>query len=215
MSGLRTKLLTAALLAAGTLAANPAAALSLGYTLSINDPVFNSANGNLNVPDFQLENTSQAGISITDFNLTIGDTAFNFDFVRIQSIFLDTGATLTHTLNTVGFANNGIGDDVLDYDFTGFDSGDIFRFEVDVDPDSGSPSQDFRDVLFPTAIAAVTFSDGTTLSQTLTTSTTSPTNYAFGLAEVVAVPLPGTLGLYLMAGLLGGSVAQRKRTIRS
>jgi len=214
MSGLRSKLLTSFLLATGSLAANPALAVSLGFTLSINDPVFNSANGNLNVPDFQLENTSQSGIAITDFNLTIGDPSFNFDFVRIQTAFVDQNADLTYTLNTVGLSNNGVGDDVLDYDFTGFDVGDIFRFEVDVDPDSGSPSQDFRAVLFPNAVANVTFSDGTVLTQTFSTLSPTGSSFAFDVAEIVPVPLPGGFGLYLMAGLVGGSLAHSKRPKR-
>jgi len=100
-----------ALLALGSMAATPAMAATVGYTLSINDPVFNSANGNLNVPDFELVNTSAAGIQITDFSITIGDTDFNFDFVRIQTAFVDPGADLNFTLNTVGLSNNGVGDE--------------------------------------------------------------------------------------------------------
>ena len=195
--------------------AAPAMAATFGYELSINDPIFNSANGNLNVPDFQLENISDSGtgIGITDFNLTIGNTRFNYDFVRIQNVTNDPGSDLNFTLNNVFFSNNGIGEDFIDYDFTGFDAGDIFQFEVDVDPDSGSPPQDFRQVLFPTAVVAVTFTNGTTLSQTLNPGSTVPTGYSFQQTESIPmtpVPLPAGLPLYFMALLLGGYVAKRK-----
>ena len=209
MNKLSSRIFPATLLALGMAA--PAAATTVGFSLSINDPVFNPANGNLNVPDFQLENTSEpgSGLQISDFTLTIGDTNFNFDFVRIQTAFNDPGNDLGFTLNTVGTSNNGIGDDVLDYDFTGFDSGDIFRFEVDVDPDSGSPSQDFRAVLFPNAVLDVTFSDGTVLSQNLAPSSTSGS--AFSFDEVAVVPLPSALALYLGGGLIGAGVLQARR----
>lgn len=217
---------TAALVALGVMASAPAMAATLGYELSINTPVFNSANGNLNVPDFQLENISDAGtgVQITDFVLTIGNTDFNYDFVRIENVFNDPTADLIATLNgtnlefepnTSGPGNNGVGDDAVDYDFTGFDEGDIFRFEVDVDPDAGNPSQDFRDALFPAAQVSVTFSNGSVLSQFLNPSSTSLQGYVFEQTETIApVPLPAGMPLYLGALMIGGGLAARKRKTR-
>lgn len=192
--------------------ASPGFAATLGYELTINDPIFNPVNGNFNVPDFQLTNTSAANLDITNFQLSIGDTAFNFDFVRNPSAFVDPGGDLTPTLNTVGTSNNGVGDDLLDYSFTGFNPGDVFRFEVDVDPDAGGPVQDFRDVFFPTATAFLTFSDGSTLSNVLNPADPNASTYSFGETAPAPVPLPGGLGL-LLAALGIGAVALRRRDL--
>jgi len=210
-----TTALSAALLALGSLAATPAMATIVSYDLSINDPVFNSASGNFNVPDFQLVNTSSSGIQITDFSMTIGDTDFNFDFVRIQTAFNDPGADLTYALDTVGLVNDGVGEDVLEYSFTGFDGGDIFRFEVDVDPDVGSPSQDFREALFPLAQITVGFSDGSVFSQLLNPTTPTQSSFAFEERTIVPVPLPSGLALYLGTALIGGGIAARKQRGRA
>ncbi|MEM8981107.1 MAG: hypothetical protein AAGD04_16645 [Pseudomonadota bacterium] len=214
LKGLKSGALWGIAVALSATFATPAAASTLGFKLSINDPVFNSTSGNFNVPDFQLENTSDSGQQITNFSLSIGDTSYNFDFVRIQTVFNDPGADLNYTLETVGLTNNGIGDDELRYSFTGFDAGDIFRFEVDVDPDSGAPSQDFRDILFPTAELRVTYDTGHILSQTLTTPNPNATNYQLG--QTLAVPLPG--GLALLGGAGGLSLvlsrSSRRKTAR-
>ena len=194
--------------------ATPVMAATLGYELTVNDPIFNSANGNLNVPDFQLTNTSDSGVQITDFELTIGNTAFNYDFVRIQGALIDPAGDLSFSLNSVGTTNDGVGDDVLLYSFLGFDPGDVFRFEVDVDPDSGGPSVDYRDALFPTATALVTFSNGSVLSTDFTGEDPSTTNQTLAASAVAPVPLPGGLPLMGIAGLIG-FVVLRKRPAKA
>jgi len=198
----RQAMLHGGAVAAAIAFATPGMAATLGYELTINDPVFNSASGNLNVPDFQLTNTSTDGVQITDFQMTIGNTAFNYDFVRIQSAFVDPANDLTFSLNSVGTTNNGVGDDTLLYSFLGFDPGDVFRFEIDVDPDSGGPSVDYRDALFPAAIASITFSDGTTLSNGFGSGDPSSASQNFGQSVLAPVPLPGGLPLMGLAGLL-------------
>ncbi|MEL6641338.1 MAG: hypothetical protein AAFP98_08500 [Pseudomonadota bacterium] len=198
----------------GCLCAAPSHATTVSYLLSVNDPIFNSQNGNFNVPDIRLENTStRPGVSITDFQLSIGDTAFNYDFVRNQAVVIDTNNDLTPTLNTVGTRNDRTGDDILDYSFTGFDPGDVFQFEVDIDPDGpGSVTQDFRNILFPAATAFVTFSDGSTRGNTIDPADPTSTSFIFtqNLPTTIApIPLPG--GLPLMLGALGlGAVALRR-----
>lgn len=190
--------------------ATPAMAVTLGYELTVNDPIYNSANGNLNVPDFQLTNTSQTGAQITNFELSIGNTAFNYDFVRIQNAFVDPGNDLSFSLNSVGTTNDGVGDDTLLYSFLGFDPGDVFRFEVDVDPDTGGPVADYRTALFPTATALVTFEDGSVLSTDFSSADPNSTSLTLAESVIAPVPLPGGLPLMGIAGLIG-FVVLRKR----
>ena len=204
--------LTATLFAgASVLLATPAMASTVGFDLTINDPVFNSASGLQNVPDFQLTNTTDPslGIQITSFDMTIGDTSFNYDFVRIENVVTDSGDALVSNLLTVGTVNNGVGDDILSYTFSGFDAGDVFQFEVDVDPDTGGPWADFRNALFPNGSVSVTFSNGAVLSQDFTNANSSDTSFQFD--SVAVVPLPATLPLLLPAGLFGGAVLRRAR----
>ena len=191
----------------------------IGYTLDINNPVFNTANRVNNVPDFRLTNTSDTA-SITTFSLTIGDNDFHYDFVRSQSAFNDTGAVLSFTLNNPDFTNDHVGDGLIDYVFSGFDPGDAFQFEADVDPHVGNVVQDYRQILFPNALVTVSFSDGNSLSQSLAPADIDLAGYRFGQTfdatqaprPQVDLPEPGTLALFSL-GLTGlGLGARRKRT---
>ncbi|MEL6766687.1 MAG: hypothetical protein AAFP17_05865 [Pseudomonadota bacterium] len=197
---------------AGTaLAAAPAAAVTAGYELTINDPIFNSANGNENVPDFQLTNTSDlgSGLTITDFSLTIGDTDFLYDFVRNEGTLVDTVTTLVATLNSPDFNNDETGSGILTYSFGGFDPNDVFQFEVDVDPVVlGDVVQDFRQILFPDAVLTVTFSDNRVLSQML--SPADITQVGFTFSQSAVIPLPGGLALLLSAGAVSALLLRRR-----
>lgn len=198
--------------AVAVLPAANATAVTIGYTVGINDPEFNAESGSANVPDLQIENTSDAGsgIEITDLVLTIGDTDFNFDFVRIETAFNDPDSDLGFTRNAPDLDNDGIGTDALDYDFTGFGPGDIFRIEVDIDPDAGNPVVDFRDIMFPSATLSLTFSDGQTLSETLAPLDLSALSFEFA-QSAVAVPLPNGLALYFGALAAGGLLMRHRR----
>ena len=196
-----------------------AAAAVIGYTLDINNPVFNTANRVNNVPDFRLTNTSDTA-SITAFSLTIGDNNFHYDFVRSQSAFNDTGATLSFTLNDPDFINDHVGDGLIDYIFSGFDPGDAFQFEADVDPHVGNVVQDYRNILFPNAVVTVSFSDGNSLSQSLAPADIGLAGYRFGQTFAASqapqpqanLPEPCTLALFGL-GLAGlGLAARRKRS---
>lgn len=184
----------------------------VGYSLSINDPVFNSVSGINNVPDFTLENISMSAVQITDFNLTIGAAATHFyDFVRLQSVFNDPSGDLVFTLNSPELINDSIGDPAIDYDFTGFDPGDIFQFEVDVDPLVGDITVDYREILFPSAVLTVGFSNGETLSQILNPSDTNLAGYNFTqTSQSKSVPEPSSIGALALLGL-GAVVARCRR----
>ena len=193
----------------------------IGYTLDINNPVFNTANLVNNVPDFRLTNTSDTA-SIAAFNLTIGDNDFHFDFVRSQSIFNDSGAVLSFTLNNPDYVNDHVGDGIIDYIFAGFDPGDAFQFEADVDPHVGNVVQDYREILFPNALLTVSFSDGNSLSQNLAPADVGLAGYRFSQRLDTSLvprpqsdlPEPGSLALFGL-GLTGlGLAARRKRAAR-
>ena len=190
--------------------ATDAQAASIGYSLGINDPVFNSAFGNENVPDFTLENISTlSSAQITDFTLTIGDTSFNYELVKSQSAFNDPGADLLFDLKSPDESIRGISSDVIEYNFTGFDPGDIFQFEADVDPDVGVSGQDYRQMLFPTAVLTVGFSNGETLSEILNPGDPNQSSYKFTQTGAVPVPEPSSVGALALLGL--GAVATRLR----
>ncbi|MEM7569057.1 MAG: PEP-CTERM sorting domain-containing protein [Pseudomonadota bacterium] len=208
---LKTRLPKAALIAAAalTLAGPAAAAPFLGYELRFNDPVFNTQNGVNNVPDIQLENisTNFSNNTITKLELTIGDTNFAFDFVRNESAIGDGGDPLTFTRISPDTTNDNSGDDFLEYDFLGFNPNEIFQFEVDVDNDDGTFLQDYREILFPTSVASVTFSDGTTLSQTLIVD--DATQDGFRFSQTVDIPEPATIALFGSMALLGAALRRR------
>jgi len=193
------------------LAASPVSAGVIGYEFSINDPIFSTQNGANNVPDFQIENTSQApGVLISQLSLTIGDTAYNFDFNRRESAFVDAGGDLGFALTSPMFGNNdGRVSDELTYSFTGFDPGDAFRFESDIDHDDGTMVQDFRRILFPGSVLSVGFSDGTMLSQLLNPDDTTLSGYRF--AQSTSVSEPATIALFGVFSLISAALYRRRR----
>lgn len=161
--------------------------------------------------DFRLENISEwPGVQITSFNLTIGDTSFMYDFIRSESAFNDPGNDLVPFLNSPDFVNDQIGSDEIDYDFLGFDPGDIFQFEADIDRDDGSFPADYREVLFPNAVLTVGFSNGEMLSQILNPLDTTLDGYQFSQTAEKDVPEPSTiLGALVCLGL-GGAIRRKK-----
>jgi len=159
-----------------------------------------------------LENIStSAGVQITDFNLTIGAATHFYDFVRSEIAFNDPSGDLVFTLNSPDLVNDRSGDPAIDYDFTGFDPGDILGFEVDVDPLVDQATADYREVLFPSAVLTVGFSNGETLSQILNPSDTNLAGYNFTqTSQSKSVPEPSSIGALALLGL-GAVVARRRR----
>jgi len=188
---------------------------TIGYTLDINNPVFNSLDGNENVPDIKITNTSSTAF-ISGFSLTIGDTNYSYGFIRNESAPTDTNSDLTRT-SPADTNNDGFGVATLAASFTGFDPGDMYQFEVDIDQLTDWHA-DYRYVMFPDAVFTVSFSDGQTLSETLNPGDVNQAGYSFSQTKTdpipqpptADIPEPGTLALFGF-GLAGLGFARRRK----
>jgi len=208
----RVVLTTALLLAA--LGAAPKALATPIFDLAI---VPGDAGNDFDMPKITLTNASTAGEQITGFSMSIGSTAFVYDFVlgptsnppgQAASLATETatGATLV-----AGDRRNAVGSvATLIWSFTHFAPGEQLIFEVDVDRATGPPTADARTVWFnngaaPNAQLQVQFSSGTSASLAMPDAAGSPSSFSF---SVTSVPEPGTATL-LGAGL--ALLANRKR----
>lgn len=116
-------------------------------------------------PYFELRNTSEAAL-LTEFSMTIGDTAKNFDWASL----IEASPGVSFTLETVDSVMGGLKADLLTIKFTSFETGDFVRFRMGLsDDDPGAPFvQDYRTILLglnesdPTdnAIVTVDFTSG-------------------------------------------------------
>ena len=119
--------------------------------------------------------------------------------------------------------------DQIAMSFVGFNPGDIFRFQADIDRDSTNTYSDYRRTLFnngghPNSILTVNFRHGSQLGSLALTlpdrrNETSPYTYAASGqlatdAIVADVPEPGTLALLGagLAGVVAIGCKRRKRT---
>ena len=187
----------------------------IGFNLTIN--------GNTNVPTFTLTNQSTTA-QITDYSVTIGNTDFNFDGVTAQSFTTGSG---TATLVTPDASDSGgIRADLIDFNFTGFDAGEVFQHNGDVDVDNSNTIQDYRTTMFNNGAAlnsviTVGFIDDGIVGE-LVLEMPDDTNgvqpsYTFSARGNIdtgqgggTVPEPGALALFGI-GLLGLGVAARRR----
>ncbi|MEM9145779.1 MAG: hypothetical protein AAGC57_06235 [Pseudomonadota bacterium] len=166
--------------------------------------------GDRNVPTFTLTNTSGSE-QLTRFLFTIGDPAFGFDFYR--NLVPPPGGTVVISAPDTG-NQDGLFSEAIDVAFTGFDPGESFSFEVDVDPvPTGEVVQNFEEVFFnnglaPSSVITVGFSDGLTSVISLPDEVPVAASYSFsGEAEI---PLPPSLVL-MLGGLMGLAFIQRRR----
>ncbi|WP_339949805.1 hypothetical protein [uncultured Albimonas sp.] len=95
-------------------------------------------------PAILVENRSEDGARLLALNLSVGDTRFNFDRVTNRRRFGVSSATLTKG----GTGQAGQRTDAIAFAFSGFDPGDSFSFRVELDPDGGSGTVDFRSIFF-------------------------------------------------------------------
>ncbi len=170
-----------------------AQAATLGYTLELSP----NPNSPFNIPFFKLSNDSISA-SITEFDITVGDTTRNFDAIFSESSF----GALVSNLNTPDRQDGGLRPDNINYTFTGFTPGEFFRFAADIDQDNPpgiGTNEDFRNVLFDVngsdssdnSFLTVTFDDGNVLSSNLPDFSATPDNiYTFSQSLETSTPEP-------------------------
>lgn len=196
------------------LLATTASASTIGYELTITPSTGYDGCG-VNVPTMSLKNISDS-FEISEFTLSIGDTSYFYDFFWKASF--DTENTYTSNSVGEGWSNNdntyyGSSEQKIDFSFTGFDSSEIFSFDVDIDHTDTTWPQDYTNVLFDNgnadnALITVSFSNGDTFesflpdssesaysSETESFSYNSETNEYF-FSQSLAVPIPAAVWLF-------------------
>lgn len=211
MRKLSTLALVAGLIIFGLTAPAHSATIGFKFTITL---------GNPDQPTLRLENTSTDGIQLVDFLMTIGDTAYYFDWINGVFNQKDPGGDLSANL-LIGdsVAQNMQGTDLFEYLFTGFDPGDIARYYSELDQDGTNSSADCRTVFFSNgdstanAVVRVLFRDGTQLYPlTITLPDDDSKNYYefTPSQELPTVPTPGAIWL-LGSGLLGLTIIRRRQ----
>lgn len=185
-------------------------------------------------PNFLLSNTSDAGVDITHFNMTIGDENYNFDrFYTDSNVGYSTpstpagGSAPTFNLDT---DNGGLNYTEVDIDYNGFAAGTASSFRIEFDPNSGDATVNPRTILFnnglsiANSVITILFMYNGTEGKieytmpdvTGSGATASVYNFSssieFQVSAVSAVPLPASLPLF-GAGLavLGLASWRRKK----
>ncbi len=198
-----------------------------GAALAVPSFELTLADGNVlspfNVSAWTLRNTSTAGESITSFSITIGDTGYEFDYIRDASssfpfYTISPGVTGVSVLTGNGFGG-GAGFDRIDLGFSDFDAGEQLDFELDIDETGffGGIVTDARTVLFNNGLAAngtlsIGFDDGSSFDVTMPDADPSATSFVFGPSGsgMTPVPEPGT-ALLMGLGLASMGLAGRRR----
>lgn len=212
-----------ALIAGAALAGLPlsASAATLAAQMELRFGPSSLGGGGWNVPRLVLTNQSDAA-QIVGATVTIGDVRFNFDGGGVpgaSSAFFASAPGIDAVVQTLGDASHtgngapGRSWDALGYAFAGFDPGEAFSFDVDVDPDStnGQTAALANRVMVnngpvANAVLSVVFSDGTVLSGAFRDGPADATSY---FANVSGTPVPAPPAAALLP--LGALLLRRRR----
>lgn len=185
------------------LAATAGHAATTGFDMTIT--------GNNNVPTMTLTNSGDTG-QISGFDISIGDTAYNFDALYLEQVLL---GSFSFT-RTSGDANDrgGTRVDQGSYTFLGFDPGEQFLLRLDIDIDNSNTVEDYQLRMLPGGSLTVFFDGGLTNSLTVdltpgTGNNSEPYSYSASVADNPVVPLPAG-GVLLLAGLASFGVMRRR-----
>lgn len=197
------------------------AALGLGLAVSAasaTPSLFFLIDGDTFTQPFSITNNSTAGERVTRFQLDISPAGMVWDPVDLGPPGNGTAGTPFSPVGSDG-ATTGLvptggpadGATLLDLSFTGFDAGETFRWNLDIDGASGSPVTVPGNLLIG-SLATIDFSDGQRLLGVLSAVAGNSDASQFVVTGITVTPasLPGTLALAGLAlGALG--VAGRKR----
>jgi len=165
-----------------------------------------------NKPLMKFTNKSPAA-SITEFIVTIGDTAYNFDFALKQNVGTSTGMSWKRVMPDDNDSGGVRSDFVQYHNFKNFLPGRTFTFKTDIDEDNKNTVEDYRKVLFnngdaPNSVVTVYFSNGLSASLTLPDG---PMNERYSFSAEVPLPPAVWAGLGLLGIVVGGRRAIRVR----
>lgn len=182
--------------------------------------------GGKNAPIIRLINTStEAGAEITGFKMTIGDTAYNFDYFWLKS-----SPTMSYSMLTPDEVNGGARFDSIEATFSDFTANKWFRIKTDIDIDSHDSKENWHKILYDfsgpydiedNAEFEVTFSTGHMLEGYLKDYSVEKKRVRYGRNLTLpsappppppaAVPLPAAVwsGFGLLGGLGGLKVARK------
>ena len=113
--------------------------------------------GDPNTPVVSVINTSTSGEIMTDFELTIGDTDYNFD--GVENIMPPSGGQVT-LISPDDDTSGGVRSDSIVLAITNFDPGEVITFQTDVDRDNSNSTEDFRSILFNNGDGLEAFATG-------------------------------------------------------
>ena len=171
--------------------------------------------GSTNTPTVTLTNASDA-LSIIEFSISIGNTAYNFDCADRY----DTAVATPYPTQDTNDWGGAYRSDAVGFTFAGLASGETFSFRVDVDKDSSNTTEDYRKVLFnngtdsmgdeiTNALLLVKFSDNVWLTATLPDFDPDSTVCTYSYSSSNPTPVPGAI--WLLGSGIAGLVGIRRK----
>ena len=187
--------------------------MTLVSTQLLATPIFSfEIDGDTFLNSFSIQNNSNAGESVTRFQLEIGstDTCFDTLFAGSDDInpcsFSSNAAKQFSPADGTDFATGLVepvlvpdASTLLDISFTRFTPGNRFNWDIDVDFNDGGVAVAGSDLIGATAL--IDFSDGQRLIGELIGVAGNPNASVFAVSGVVPVPtvsVPSGVGIFLL-----------------